>query len=89
MSSGENCRQNLADDRRLSDDDFAEFVLHKSAMLSEFLQNITEISGFVWRLLRGSAQIKFLDQSFKGSFSILRYLSLDGNSQTLLVDGFC
>lgn len=47
MSAREDCRQDLMDDGRLSDDDFGEFILHESAMLSEFLQNITEVSGLM------------------------------------------
>ena len=43
MSPREDRRQNLADDRRLSDNGFAEFILHESAVVPELLQNITEI----------------------------------------------
>jgi hypothetical protein len=57
MSTSENCRQNLVDYRRLSDDDFAEFILHEFAMLSEFLQNIAEIPGLL--VLLRCAQIEF------------------------------
>jgi hypothetical protein len=64
MPPSENCRQNLMNHRRLSDDDFAEFVLHEFTMLSEFLQNIAEISRFTGRLL-GSAQIKSRGKIFK------------------------
>jgi hypothetical protein len=47
MSAGENCREDLVDYGRLSDDDFAEFILHESAVLPEFLQDVAEISGFM------------------------------------------
>ena len=57
MSARKNGCQDLVDHRRLSDNDFAEFILHESAMLPKFLQNIAEVSRFLvlWR----SAQIGF------------------------------